>query len=239
MAPSLGAGGRDDPAEVIGDGLVVRAGRAKGREGEPAPILEGGSSRVSNGGDQFVVLLGAGQDGHVGVVLGGRADQAGPADIDVFDRFGPGCVGTGDRGLEWIKVDDDEVDRQETLSLEGGKVFGLVAPRQDSAVDLGMQGLDPAAEYFGLAGVFGDFGDVDTGRQRARPATAAGKKLCAAGRQGVRQFDQTSLVENTDQVPGESGRSSRSWLRLQGCDSRMPQPTNAPHPACGHPLAAG
>ena len=99
---------------------------------------QAGPALVSNGGDQAVVLLGAGQDGDVGVVLGGRADEGGPADVDVFDRLGPGRVGSGDGGLERIQVDDDKVDRQETLPLEGGKVVRFVAPSQDSAVDLGV-----------------------------------------------------------------------------------------------------
>ncbi len=30
-------------------------------------------------------------------------------------------------------------------------------------------------------------------------------------------------------MPAESGRSSRSWLRLRGCDSRIRQPTKRPH----------
>ena len=97
------------------------------------------------------------------VVLGGRPDQRGPADVDVLDRLGPGCVGPGDGGLERIQVDDDQVDRQEPLSLERGEVFRFVTPSEDSAVDLGVEGLDAAAENFGLAGVVGDFGDIETG----------------------------------------------------------------------------
>ncbi len=69
--------------------------------------------------------LGTGQDRDVGVVLGGRADQGRAADVDVFDRVGEGRVGSGDRGLERIKVDDDQVDRQEPLALERGQVVRL------------------------------------------------------------------------------------------------------------------
>ncbi len=121
----------------------------------------------------------------MGVVLGGRADQGGAADVDVFDRFGPGRVGAGDGGLKRIEVDDDQVDRQEALPLEGGEVVGLVAPGQDSAVDLGVQRLDATAENFGLAGVVGDFGDIEPGGHEGRPAAAAGQELGAAWRPGL------------------------------------------------------
>ena len=184
-----------------------------------------------------VVLVGAGQDGDVGVVLGGRADQGGPADVDVLDRLGQGCVGPRDGGLERIQVDDDQVDRQETLALERGQVVGIVAASQDSAVDLGVQGLDPAAENFGLAGVVGDFGDLETGGHERRPGAAAGQELGAARRQGLRQLDQSSLVENTDQGP-----TNRDDRLAHGCDSgdaireRLNQ-RKPPHLAVGHPLS--
>ena len=90
--------------------------------------------------------------------------------------------GSRDRGFEWVQVDHDQVDRQETLALEGGKVVGFVASREDSAVDLGVQSLDPAAEDLGLTGVVGDFGHFETGRDERGPAASAGQELGAATR---------------------------------------------------------
>jgi hypothetical protein len=40
-------------------------------------------------------------------------------------------------------------------------VIGLVAPREDAAVDLGMQGLHAAFHHLGKAGVLRDLGDDD------------------------------------------------------------------------------
>ena len=63
--------------KIIGDRLVVTTGRAEGRQREPAPIAPASSRPCRRSAAiKAVVLVGAGQDGDVRVVLGRRADQA-------------------------------------------------------------------------------------------------------------------------------------------------------------------
>ena len=187
----------------------------KRREGERASLVEPRASAVANRGDQAVVLVRAGHDGDVRMVLGGRSDERRAADVDVLDRIGEGRAGTRHRGLERIEVDDHQIDGREPEALERGEVVGDVAASEDSRVNLGVQRLDPASEHLGLAGVVGDL------CHRKSRATKCG--VCAATRQerraavgkGPRQLDQTALVVDAqDRSPNRHdavAHGSVSW----------------------------
>ena len=61
------------------------------------------------------------------MVLRRGADQRGAADIDVLDAV---------LRLERIQIDRDQIDRRDTVLRHLGKVFRVVAPPEDAAVDL-------------------------------------------------------------------------------------------------------
>ena len=98
--------------EVVGDGAVV-AGRELeglfrqleiGRFRDLAP-------RLLHLRDDLRVILRIGDDGDEAVVLRGRAEHRGAADIDVFDGVLQGAAFFGDGVLEAVEVDDDHVDQ--------------------------------------------------------------------------------------------------------------------------------
>ena len=153
---NLGTAGSHDSSEIIGNRLVVCRALLKGRQREPAAMVQLGSTPLADRGDQGVVLVGAGHDRDMRVILGRRPDQCRAANIDVFDGILEAGVRPGDRGLERIQVHHDQVDRLKTLAFERGQVVRNVAASEDSTVDLGMQSLDPTAENLGLTGVIGD-----------------------------------------------------------------------------------
>ena len=155
------------------------------------------------------------------VVLGGRADQGGAADVDVLHGVGEARAGPGDRGLEGIKIHDHQVDRRKPLVLEGGQVVRDVAASEDSGMDLGMQCLDPAAQDLGLAGVVGDFRHRDTGGDERRPGAAAGQKLGAAWAR-TRASSISPVFSKTLNSARRIGTMSRSWLPVTGNGSFSP-----------------
>jgi hypothetical protein len=111
-------------------------------------------------------------------------------------------------------VDHDQVDRLDPLGGEGFQVVGHVAPSEDAAVKLRVQGLDPAAEDLGLTGVGGDFRDLEPSVGEGGARAPAGQEVNAARGQGARQLDQAALVGHAQQGPPHRNNSVHSALAL-------------------------
>ena len=60
------------------------------------------------------------------------------------------------RRFKRVKIDDDEIDRLDAMLFHLGDVLGIVAQRENAAVDFRMQGFHPAVHHFGKAGELGN-----------------------------------------------------------------------------------
>jgi hypothetical protein len=74
------------------------------------------------------------------------------ADVDVLDRVLQRAACLGHRLLEGVQVHHQDVDGADRVPVQRRHVVGMVTPRQQAAMDLGMQGLDPAVQHFGKTG---------------------------------------------------------------------------------------
>lgn len=185
-------------AEVVGDHAVVGGG-----------VFEGGNGQIEAGGqfqavavaihlaDDAVVVGSLDHDGHIFVVLGGGANHGRAADVDVLDRIGQGAIGLGDGGGEGIEVDHDHVDGGDVVLSHDGVV--LLATAENAAVDLGMQGLDPAVHHLGESGVVGDLGHRQTRLGQQLGGTTGGEQGHAALVECLGKFHDASLVRHTQQ----------------------------------------
>jgi hypothetical protein len=71
------------------------------------------------------------------VVLGGRADHRGPAYVDILDHL-VARRAAGDGRLERVEIDHDQVDRADAVFGHGGGMGGIVANREQAAMDFGV-----------------------------------------------------------------------------------------------------
>ena len=110
----------------------------------------------------------ADNDGHRPIVLRRRSHHGGPADVDVLDGVHQAHVRLRDCLLERVEVHRNQIDERNAVLLRGRQVLRIVAEGQQSAVDLRMQGLDPAVHHLGKAGVVGDIGDLDPALSQVR-----------------------------------------------------------------------
>jgi hypothetical protein len=139
------------------------------------------------------VVLDIDNRGDEGMVLRGRADHGGPADIDILHRFG--VVGSGShRRLERVEVHDQQVDRGDPVRLGRGHVARIVTQRQKPAVDLRVQRLDAPIHHLGKPGNLCHVADGDPGLAKRARGPAGGEQFDPAIRQPLRQFDQPGLV---------------------------------------------
>ena len=131
---------------------------------------------VLGGLEHLAVAAGVDDDRDRGVVLGGGADHRGAADVDLLHALVGGGAG-GDRLLERVEVDDDQLER---LDAQLGELLAVrVQPLvgEDAGVHARVQGLDPAVQALREAGQLLDRRDRDTGRGDLLRGRAGGDEL--------------------------------------------------------------
>src|SRR5215212_1621724 len=163
-----------DPfAEPARDRCVVLGGSPERRQRQAASVLLGNLSLAFESRQYFVVEFRRGYDSNCPEVLRGGPQHRGSADVYLFDSLLLGSA-AGDGLFEWIEVDTDQVYRADILLEELLHVVGVSEVGEDAAVDLGVQRLDPPAEYLWRARHLGDGDDLDSGL-RERPHCPPGR----------------------------------------------------------------
>jgi len=165
-----------------------------------------------------------GDDGDEGVVLGRGADHGRAADVDVLDGVFQGTAGFGDGGDERVQVDADQVDVTDAVLLHGGHMLGQVAPAQDAAVDLGVQGLHAAVQHLGEAGVVRHVDHRQAGVPDGLGGAAGGEHLDPRLAERAGEVEEAGLVGYGEEGAFDHflwpGWLSRLWERPPGRDSR-------------------
>ena len=180
----------------VRDRGVIGGGAGIGLGGEAAAQRQRGRALV---GGEFVehglIILRLDHHGDVVMVLRRGADHRGAADVDILDALlEAGALIDG--GLERIEIDHQEVDRRDAVRLHRLRVLGIVADRQQSAMHLRMQGLDPAVHHFRKTGQLRNIRDLQSrGRDRLGGA-AGGDEVDAVAGKRAGEFDQSGFVGN-------------------------------------------
>ena len=106
-------------------------------------------------------------------VLGRRAHQRRAADVNILDRVVEAHAGARDRAFERIEVDHHEIDRLDPMLAHLALMIFVGAPRQDAAVNLRMERLDPSVEHLGRTREVLDSADLDAVRFQSRRGAAS------------------------------------------------------------------
>ncbi len=203
---AVGKGGVAD--QPLGNLGIVGGGQSEGLGGQLAAQLRADIA-VAGGdrGGEAIVIGGVGRNRHPIVVLGGGADQRHPANVDVVEAgsgIGAGRQGRGKR----VEVADEEIDRRDGALGEGREVIGTVAPRQQPAMDRGMQGLDSPVEKFADTGHLGHLGDLQPDRSQFVRRTAGRDQLDAARLEPRGETGESRFVADREQCPADRLRAS-------------------------------
>ena len=160
------------------------------------------------------VVRGINQYRHIGIVLGRRAQHGRSADIDVLDGILQAAALPGHRGLERVEVDDHHIDILYAMFQHLGHMLRVGAHAQQAPVHFGVQGLDPAVQHLGETGEFRDVLDGQAGLAQQFCGAAGGEDLHAVTRQRFGKFNNSALVRNADQRPGDFCHCSCSLSRM-------------------------
>ena len=188
--------------QIARDRRIVTRGALKHLERELAAEFEQ-TRRISfpsHRREHRVVVSRVAHHAHTLVILGRAAQHRGTADVDIFDRLFEMNVRFRHGFLEGIEVHDDEIDQLDGVGLRLREVVGLVAPAEQSAVNLRVQCLDPTFHDFRKPGVLADLRHRQTalGEQFRR---AAGREQGVAVRahEHRRELHQTTFVADREQ----------------------------------------
>jgi hypothetical protein len=150
---------------------------------------------------------------HTAEILGSRAHQGRPADIDLLDQRVKRRRRVRRRLHKWIEIDDDDVDQADAVRGNCGQIVGPIASGQDAAMQGRVKRLHPAVEHLGKAGHLGDIGDRQA-RIGQRPRRAAGGNQFETARdEALAQIGQAGFVRHTQQGSWHIGESSVLSLR--------------------------
>ena len=111
-----------------------------------------------------------------------------------------------DRRLERIEVHDEEIDRRDAMREHRRLVLRVLADRQQAAVNLRVQRLDPPVHHLGKAGEIGDIADREARRRRALCA-------CRRSRRARRRALRAPRAKSTRPVLSETEISARAMER--------------------------
>ena len=187
--------------EPLADHAVVSRGRAERLGGHALAEGEGRRTVVrAQFGQQVAVIGRIGHYGHVGVVLRRRPDHARTADVDVLDDL-VACRAAGHGFLERVEVDHDQVDRTDLVRFHRGGVIGIVAHRQQPAVDHRVQGLHAAVHHLGKAGEFRHVAHRQPGVAQCLGRAAGRHEFDARIGEGRAERNKAFLVGHRKQRP--------------------------------------
>ena len=188
-AAGSGRGGIGDLVQRVGDGAVVSGGEREGLLRQPpAGFAAQGAVAAFHLLDEIRVIEHAGDDSDVFKVFGGGTNHGRAADVDVFDEVAEGDAGLSGGLLKGVEIHHHHVDGLDAVGGDGGLVLLVAANVKQSAVDLGMEGLDAAVEHLRKAG---EIADVLDGEAALRAELARCRRWRPARRQNRRGRGQS------------------------------------------------
>ena len=171
------------------------------------------------------------------MILCGRADHGGAADVDLLDAAIE--VRAGRYGLtEGVQVDHDELERLHVELRKLVKVIVLAGIRQDAGMNARVQGLDAAFEALREAGELFYRGDLNAQIRNLFRGGAGRDDFYSGLVEGLGKVLQTGLVVNANQCALDGltifahGVGTLAFLAVVAVVTAQ---WSAPHPARGMP----
>src|SRR4029079_14195827 len=126
------------------------------------------------------------------------------ADVDVLDDLLVTGAEAAGGALERVEVHADEVDELDVVLRGLAQVLGVVAPGEETGVELGMERLDAAVHDLREAGEVLDAPDLEPGAHELPRGPAGGDHLDPELGQPAGEVDDAPLVGHGQQGPAHA-----------------------------------
>ena len=97
------------------------------------------------------------------MILGGASQHGRPPNVDILDRLIQSHIGFGNRCLEGVEIDDDQIDGLYLMLIDRGTMFGMLPQVKQTAMDFGMKRLDATIQHLRKTGVITQFDSLEAG----------------------------------------------------------------------------
>ena len=114
-----------------------------------------------------------------------------------------------DRRLERIEIDHQQIDRPDAVLRHRRGVLRVVADREQAAMHLRMQRLDPAVHHLGKAGQLGDIDHREAGIAERLGGAAGRDQLDAVAGQRASRMSIRPVLSETE---SRARVMRRGWL---------------------------
>ena len=135
-------------AQVLGDGRIIRRGVRVGFDRQFLTRFRFGRA-VLQFGKYLRVIIGIDDDGDGREIFGSGTNHRRATDVDVFDGFFGRHIGARNRGFKGIQIHAHQVNRRDIVIFQRHQMLRHIAPRQQSAMNRGMQSFDATIHHFG------------------------------------------------------------------------------------------
>ena len=137
--------------------------------------------------------LGRHDHGNMGVVLGRCSHHGRASDVNLLNALVHSST-TGDGVAEGIEVDHEQIESRDAQLFGCCAMLGIVVVSQQSAVDMGVQGLHATVEALRKPGHLRNLSDGDASSTNRRGGRSRGHDGNSVFMESTCQRDQTRLV---------------------------------------------
>jgi hypothetical protein len=118
--------------------------------------------------------------------------------ISIFSMMSSSAIGGAGifrHGLrERVEIDDDEIDRADLMLGHGSGMLGIVAHREQPAMHLGVERLDPPVHHFGETGKFGNVLHLEPCFAQRLGGAAGRNKFDAVAGEDMAEIGEAGLI---------------------------------------------
>ena len=175
---------------------VVRGGVRKGFAREIEPEIPRGPARTLELRKHMRVVSRIDDNQHILKILRCRSHHARSADVDLVNERLEGNVGLGCGLDKRVEIHHDDVDGNDFVLPQRRHVVGPAAPRENAAMNRGMQRLDSTVHDFWKPRHRRDADYRHTIRFERASSAAGRHKLIADGSECAGEWKQACLVGN-------------------------------------------
>ena len=152
----------------------------------------------------------------MGMIFGSRSHHGRATDIDVFNSLIKADIRLCDGLLERIQVHNHDLEWNNPVSLNGGRIGSQCRSSQNCTVNLGVQRFNATIHDLRKSRVGGHVNHRNTGLLQKLASSPGRKNLITQRHEPLHEGLKTSLITDTDERTQRYGRTHEDYDLFDG-----------------------